>query len=58
MRVPIEDDSAIACRRLIARFSKLMKAENTSYAGDIPRGGKVCSEAPSPCGEARFTDAY
>jgi len=37
MRVLIMDDSAIVRKRLIAMLSKIMKAENISYAEDAPK---------------------
>lgn len=58
MRVLIVDDSASAGNRLIATFSKLMKAENTRYAEDVPSGDKVGSQAGCRCSDVRFPHAY
>jgi hypothetical protein len=58
MRVLIVDDSASAGNRLIATFSKLVKAENSRYAEDVPLADKVGSQAGCRCSDVRFPHAY
>jgi hypothetical protein len=58
MRVLIVDDSATAGKRFIATFSKLVKAENTRSAEDVPSGDKVGSQAGCPCSDVRLPHGY
>jgi hypothetical protein len=58
MKGLIVDDFATAGNRLIATFSKLMKAENTRYAEDVPSGDKVGSQAGCRCRDVGFPHTY